>query len=176
MATRRTNLFVVTYFVYSFFTGLGRSGLQFWRTLRVTGELRVGGDGLRVVRVVKISARDISKGRHRRRPQKIAKNWLPLPPLSEKWPHRLNPLSVRADTLQILKNPRSFVPKVRTSSSEEPPFLLVRKISALDKLPPDFGRLLWTASNQKHNNIFLIHSKNQFPILCNQPSGTTYYS
>jgi len=42
--------------------------------------------------------------------------------------------------------------KVRTSASEEPP--LVRKMSALNKLPlpPDCGRLLWTAPYAEFKN------------------------
>jgi len=56
------------------------------------------------------------------------------------------PLSVQ--THHKFQKIRSFLrQKVWTSASEDtPPFPLVRKMSAMDELlPPDCGRLLWTA-------------------------------
>jgi len=79
--------------------------------------------------------------RHKWHPYKIAKNWPPLSlPL---WLNPLSPLLVCGDTPKVSKNRSFFAPKSADVRVWRPP-LLVRKTSALDKLP-DCGWFLWTA-------------------------------
>jgi len=102
---------------------------------------------------------------HKRRPHKIAKNWLSLPSCPQNVRTGLSPLlSVR--THHKFRKIRSFCAK-KCGRPKIPrnPSPLVRKMSALGKLPsPDFGHLLWMVSFKVYVKHFCFRAVRVFKI------------